>query len=194
MKEKISHKNFTSRLLSPFCRIRNVKLFFVLAGTVLCLLITVETFAQVQPEDTSAEQVKKTAIALEDFLKENSIKSSFIYETEGRPDPFLPFITKELLEAEAEVKTKLRGMQLFEPGQLSLVAIIFSDKGPLAMVQDSAGKGYVLRKGTKIGRSGEVVNIASNVVTIKQLSYSLTDEKRYKMIEMVLKKEGEKQR
>lgn len=193
MKVRIPHTVFAPRLPVLFSTLA-AGLSFVLFWTVLCILTTPGAFAQVQPQDANQEQAKKTAIALQDFLKENGNNSSFTYEREGRPDPFLPFITKELLEAEAEAKTKLRGMQLFEPGQLSLVAIVFSDDGPLAMVQDSAGKGYVLRKGTRIGRSGEVVNIASNVVTIKQLSYSLTDEKRYKMIEMVLKKEGEKQR
>lgn len=118
---------------------------------------------------------------------------SFKYQHEGRPDPFVPFITEAIVKAESKSAEKeLTGMRRFEPGQLTLVAIAHSKDGPMAMVEDSVGKGYILRKGTKIGRAGEVADIMSNMVIIKELTYTITNQKKYKTIEMSLKKEGEK--
>ena len=117
----------------------------------------------------------------------------FTYRREGRTDPFEPFITEEVLEAEIkEAEEELTGMRKFEPGQLTLVAIIFRGAQSFAMVQDAAGKGYILKKGTLIGRSGEVVEIVANKVVIQEESYTATRQKRQRTIEMVLKKEGEK--
>jgi len=59
-------------------------------------------------------------------------------------------------------------------------------------VEDSSHKGYIVRKGTKIGRSGIISDIEPNRVIIKQLSYSMAREKKYNTVEMTLRKEGEK--
>ena len=95
------------------------------------------------------DQEVETAQALEKFLAVGR-EDNFEYQRQDRPDPFFPFLTQEIMRTEAEAREKLTGMQKFEPGQLSLVAIVFAEKGAVAMVQDSAGTGYVLRKGTKL--------------------------------------------
>lgn len=118
-------------------------------------------------------------------------KDSFVYKREGRADPFMPFVKPQLVKAAIGPFEELTGMRKFEPGQLSLVSIVFTEKDPLAMVQDSTGKGYILRQGMKIGRSGIVDGIVSNVVIIKQAYTSPTGKKRHKILEMVLRKEGE---
>ncbi len=117
--------------------------------------------------------------------------SAFVYRREDRPDPFFPFLTQEIMKAEAEALQELAGLQKYEPGQLVLVAIVFVGRDPIAMVQDSAGIGYVLRKGTKVGRSGEVIDIVSNKVLIEQVK-PLGSEQKNQVIEMTLKTEGEK--
>ena len=121
--------------------------------------------------------------------------AAFTYETAGRPDPFTPFISDKIiqpLEANVQQQEKLTGMRQFEPGQLSLVAVMFTESNPMAMVEDSSHKGYIIRRGTKIGKSGIVSDILPNQVIIKQLSYSMAREKKYKTVEMTLRKEGEK--
>ncbi|MEW6594950.1 MAG: hypothetical protein AB1413_08800 [Thermodesulfobacteriota bacterium] len=128
--------------------------------------------------------------AIEKLLQENSAASSFVYLREGRPDPFFPFLTQQPQKGDAG--GELSGMQRFEPGQLRLVAIVHSARGPVAMVQDSAGIGYTLRRGSPIGRSGEVVDIVGNKVIIRQEAFSTTKEKQYRTTEMVLTKEGDK--
>ena len=115
----------------------------------------------------------------------------FVYNHE-RPDPFFPFLSQEILKAEAKAKAELTGTQKFEPTQLTLVAIVSGKRGLLAMVQDSSGVGYVLRKGTKIGETGEVVQIAQDKVIIEQSLKNVTGERISRKIEMTLSKEGEK--
>ena len=134
----------------------------------------------------------KVAEALKELLASMEI-APFTYQTEGRTDPFLPFISQKVMQEVAETKPEeLTGMRQFEPGQLTLVAIMFSENSPMAMVEDSSHKGYIVRKGTKIGRSGIISDILPNQVIIKQLSYSMAREKKYKTVEMTLRKEGEK--
>ena len=127
-------------------------------------------------------------------------EDTFVYEIEGRPDPFVPFITEKAavvnvpyvdMNEIVEKKQVLTGMQLFEPGQLTLVALLKSDSEDLAMVQDFTGKGYVITEGTKIGRRGIVRNIASNTVIIEETAETRAGKKIITKVVMTLKKEGE---
>lgn len=122
------------------------------------------------------------------------LKEPFSYTSENRSDPFMPFISEQIMRAQERKEAKsLTGMQLFEPGQLNLVAILFRGNRALAMVQDSTGKGYVIKKGTKIGRRGEVSKILPNAVVIKEWFLGSNGKKLYRDNEMVLRKEGGKE-
>ncbi|MFH7320113.1 pilus assembly protein PilP [Desulfurivibrio sp. D14AmB] len=121
----------------------------------------------------------------------------FFYRQTGRPDPFMPFVTirppaspapGDPDKPEAEVLT---GLRRFEPEQLTLTAIVMSDKAPLAMVEDSTGYGHIIRRGSAIGRSGRVERIAADRVIIRQELVTLTGEQEYRTIELVLTREGE---
>jgi hypothetical protein len=114
-----------------------------------------------------------------------------LYQREGRPDPFSPFISEQLMHVEVP-QEELTGMRKFEPGQLTLVSVVFTENGSLAMVEDSVGRGYILREGTKIGRSGVVAQIIPNEVIIKQQMLTATGDQRTQTVEMVLRKEGER--
>lgn len=148
------------------------------------------------PEDLAAieEENNKVATALEELLKSMNM-GDFEYQVEERPDPFMPFISEKIVQSadsDSENGGKLTGMRQLEPGQLSLTAILFTEVNPMAMVEDSSKKGYVIRRGTRIGRFGIVTDILPNAVIIKQLSYSMSQEKKYTTVEMILRKEGEK--
>ncbi|MDF1578113.1 MAG: pilus assembly protein PilP [Desulfurivibrionaceae bacterium] len=144
------------------------------------------------PEPAALAENAEVAAALEEVLASMNI-APFTYQTEGRPDPFKPFISQRAAQEAAEISPEeLTGMRQFEPGQLTLVAIIFAEDNPMAMVEDSSHKGYIVRKGTRIGRSGIISEIQPNQVIIKQLSYSMTRERKYNTVEMTLRKEGEK--
>ncbi|MBW6521300.1 MAG: pilus assembly protein PilP [Desulfoarculaceae bacterium] len=120
----------------------------------------------------------------------------FSYQIKGRPDPFSPFITEKStstlkMDEIVESEETLSGMQLFEPGQLKLVAIVFEKNAELAMVEDSAGQGYALRPGMKIGRKGIITAITANQVIIEETSITRAGQKLTNNIVMLLKKKGE---
>jgi type IV pilus assembly protein PilP len=130
------------------------------------------------------------------LLKELKMSDDgFVYSMEGRTDPFVPFLTEKAKvekPAAAAPPEELVGMRRFEPGQLTLVAIVLrKNKNNLAMVQDPAGQGYVIRKGTKIGQFGVVEDIVPNRVIVQNTTFTRTGETRLNRVEMLLKQRGE---
>jgi len=123
------------------------------------------------------------------------LKTPFSYRRENRADPFRPFLTETTGPAvkAPEEDAPLTGMQLFEPGQLTLVAILSSGTQSLAMVEDSTGMGHILRVSDKIGRRGEVKSIVPNAVIIEEWSLTTSGTKRVTTNEMVLRKEGDQE-
>ncbi len=89
----------------------------------------------------------------------------FVYDPTGKRDPFRPFIRKEVA-----VKPKgvvLSPLQRYDLSQLKLVAIIVGSGEDRAMVEDSEGKGYIIKKGTYIGNKfGRVKEILSDRVIV----------------------------
>ncbi len=121
----------------------------------------------------------------------------FEYVLENRPDPFVPFITEKAATSSVDMNeivdntNPLSGMQLFEPGQLNLVALMKKGSEDIAMVEDFTGKGYILMEGTKIGRRGVVKDIALNKVLIEETAVTRAGKKLITEVVMLLKKEGE---
>ncbi|WP_163337868.1 pilus assembly protein PilP [Desulfopila sp. IMCC35008] len=122
---------------------------------------------------------------------------TFSYELESRRDPFVPFLspksTSSSVDLDEIVDTagELSGMQVFEPGQLNLVALLERDNVRYAMVEDVTGKGYILSQGIKIGRRGVVKDIIPNKVLIEETAFTRAGKKIVTQVVMVLKKEGE---
>ncbi len=124
-------------------------------------------------------------------------EDDFEYALEGRPDPFLPFITEKTTANEVpdeiiEVDEELTGMRRFEPGQLSLVAVMFSGAVKYAMVEDVTGKGYIIHEGTEIGKRGVVEAISDQQVLIKETSRTRSGKEIIDTVTMRLKKDGDK--
>ena len=186
-----------SYLKSKFIRHGLTSCLFILTCISLILFTSLTTVAmpeqKPQPDAATLLEDNQTIEDSEtpEFLLFDG-KDTFVYEREGRSDPFVPFVkAKVRATISPVVEEELTGMRKFEPGQLNLVAIAFSGQAPFAMVQDPTQKGYILRQGMKIGRSGVVDEIVSNVVIIKQEFITPTGKKRHKILEMVLRKEGE---
>ena len=142
------------------------------------------------PEQAAGKKELKFTEKMAAILFEKK-SDSFVYKREGRPDPFMPFIRERVVATEKPVEA-LTGMRKFEPGQLTVVAIIMSPTDRFAMVQDSNNQGYIIRKGILLGRTGVVEDIVPNKVIVRNYSYNLAGDKIYKTVEMVLKQEGEK--
>jgi type IV pilus assembly protein PilP len=91
------------------------------------------------------------------------------YNPAGKPDPFKPFI--QLTPVRELARTApLTPLQKYDISQLKLVAIISTPDGNIALVEDSTGRGYFVKKGTEIGKNdGKVTKILKDRIIIEEL-------------------------
>jgi len=96
------------------------------------------------------------------------------YNPQGKADPFEALLRDESAQAVGgKLMRKKRDpqspLEKIDLGQLKLVAIIAAPSGNRALVEESSGKGYILREGTYVGlNSGKVVNIAIDKVMVEE--------------------------
>ncbi len=96
------------------------------------------------------------------------------YNPKGKVDPFEALLRDEPVQAAGgKLMRKKRDpqspLEKIDLGQLKLVAIIAAPSGNRALVEESSGKGYILREGTYVGlNSGKVVDIAIDKVMVEE--------------------------
>ncbi len=107
-----------------------------------------------------------------------------VYDSAAHRDPFRP----PRLDASAQARTPLEHYQL---GQLKLVGVIAESlSGYRAMVEDSAGLGYIITTGTPIGSSGGVVrSIEPRRVVIEESTRDFYGDLKPKEVVMELPQE-----
>ncbi len=113
-------------------------------------------------------------------------EAEYVYNPLGKPDPFKPFIqmTPSKTYSRNVPQTPL---QKYEISQLTLVAIIMTPEGNIALVEDSAGKGYFLKKGTEIGKNdGKVKQILRDKVIIEEVYEDFFGQKKMNEISLFL--------
>lgn len=135
---------------------------------------------QKQPASTAQAQ-PQTAVKVEE--KQPEVEQVFRYEALGLVDPFEPIIGKQ------EGISAVSPLEQYSLDQLKLVAIIWGVPEPRAMVEDPQGKGYVIKKGTKIGKNqGVVIKILDNEVVILETFVDLLNKRRTNEVSMKLQK------
>jgi type IV pilus assembly protein PilP len=103
----------------------------------------------------------------------SSSMQSPIYNPKGKVDPFEPLFREKPTLAFKKGKRKKRTprtpLEKIDISQLKLVAIILAASGNRALVEESSGKGYVIKKGTYMGtNSGKVVKIEKSKVIVAE--------------------------
>ena len=95
-----------------------------------------------------------------------------IYNPKGKLDPFEPLFKKPtvaLKKGKIKRRTPRTPLERIDISQLKLVAIVLASSGNRALVEESSGKGYVVKKGTYLGtNSGKVVKIEKNKVIVAE--------------------------
>ena len=81
--------------------------------------------------------------------------SGVSYDPSGRRDPFLPMVQ---LGQQVEQDASLPPLQRVGLTELSLIGVLWGNYGYTAMVQTPDGKGYSIRRGTRIGPNNGVVS------------------------------------
>jgi type IV pilus assembly protein PilP len=78
------------------------------------------------------------------------------YNPLGKRDPFIAFLKVRKKVTRPDLAS-LPPLQRVELGELHFVGVIWSPGVTRALVEDSEGKGYTVKVGTKIGQGGGVV-------------------------------------
>lgn len=129
--------------------------------------------------------------ALIDSLTDTSLQSAFVYDPTGKRDPFQPFDFAPK-NAEDQEKTPL---ERYTIGQLKLTAVLEGFDQPKAVVENAAGKGFTVGKGTKIGTNGgEIVDIQKDKILILETEVDFTGQKKTHTVEMKLRTKDESER
>jgi type IV pilus assembly protein PilP len=102
-----------------------------------------------------------------------SSKIQSIYDPQGKIDPFEPLFrekqTVALVKSKRKKRTPRTPLEKIDISQLKLVGIILASSGNRALVEESSGKGYVIKKGTYMGtNSGKVVKIEKDKVIVAE--------------------------
>lgn len=96
-----------------------------------------------------------------------------VYNGTGKIDPFEPLFREQqgiAKKAKKKIKRVPRTpLERIDLAQLKLVGIILASSGNRALVEESSGKGYVIKKGTYIGTNGgKIVKIQKERVYIEE--------------------------
>ncbi len=127
-------------------------------------------------------------------VKQALLKDDFSYNQNKLVDPFVSFIapleattprlpvSEEDFEPPPEPQRPLTPLQKMNLGEIEkgLKAIVWGEFGRRAMVEDSAGKGYIVSIGTPVGeKEGVITDIFNDSIVIQQ---QIWDSKTKRMI------------
>jgi len=100
-----------------------------------------------------------------------------IYKVEGKIDPFASIFIDGVSafdDQKNEKRIPLTPIEKVDLSELKLVGIIFMPRGNKALVEDVSGKGFVIKKGTRIGINfGKVIKILKNSVVVEEETESI---------------------
>ena len=112
------------------------------------------------------------------------------YIARGKIDPFEPlFKDTPVFRKKKKKRIPRTPLEKLSLGQLKLVAIIRAPSGNKALVEESSGKGYVIKKGTYIGlNSGKIIKIEKNNIIIEEEFQGIQGNIEVRQIELKLQK------
>ncbi len=119
--------------------------------------------------------------ALEAKVEPPPPATTFSYNPAGKVNPFQPLVVDRPEKPPTPPPQKVEAAgrdQKEEPGTplervelsaLKLVAVVWDIPNPRAMVEDAGGKGYILTKGTRIGKNqGQVWKITAAGIIVQE--------------------------
>jgi type IV pilus assembly protein PilP len=175
---------------------RAVKVLFLFASIALFLSVaSCESGAPPPPVPSKSQSPSVATKTTEDTKKvekkepekpEKKEEMKYAYNPAGKPDPFKPFIQLNPVR-ESGRNVPLTPLQKYEISQLRLVAVIATSEGSIALVEDAAGKGYFLKKGTGIGQNeGKVTRILKDRVIVEEKYQDILGQTKTNEISIML--------
>jgi len=188
----VEHKRLRNKRVKNFKKLKGSK-FILLTLTFFFLAVGCggETSSpppfEVKLPSAGKKKAEPVKVAQKVETKEPEKKEeAYSYNPAGKPDPFKPFI--QLTPSKERRGGRLTPLQKYDISQLKLVAIITIPKGNnVALVEDSAGKGYFLKKGTVIGKNdGKVKSILKDKVIIQEVYQDIFGQTKVNEIPLFL--------
>jgi len=144
---------------------------------------------KVKPSAAAKQKADPVKVA-EKKEPEKKEEPEYTYNPAGKADPFKPFI--QLTAARGPSKIPLTPLQKYDTSSLKLVAIIAAPEGSVALVEDSAGKGYFLKKGTLVGKNdGKVIKIMKDRVIIEETFQDILGQTKTIEVSLILHRSEE---
>ena len=188
-----SHLKGLKELFSKYC-FPFLSPKFVGGLAAACLAFIIINFGLNDPEvsekfqETNKKIAPKKNIAKHDFNPKSNLTSRqdskekhlikkdlnkiVPYDARGKVDPFESMFREKPVSVKAKKKKKRipqTPLERIDLSQLKLVGIVLSENDNKALMEDSRGKGYVVRRGTYIGvNSGKVVQINKDRIVIEE--------------------------
>jgi type IV pilus assembly protein PilP len=107
---------------------------------------------------------------------------TYTYDPTGKRDPFRSFIADQ---QQARSKQERGPLEQFDLNQLFVVAVVWGNERPRALVQDPSGRDYIVQEGTPIGKNdGTVLRIQDNSVLVRETYVDYLGAQTTKEIEM----------
>ena len=122
---------------------------------------------------------------------------AFHYNPQGKINPFSPLFGNKpdtkLSEKKGTDSQKKRiprtPLEMVDLNQLTLTAVVVRDNENSALVEESSGKGYVIKKGTSIGTHyGKVVKIKKDRILVEEATKDMFGKITINKREMKLQK------
>ncbi|RMG59686.1 MAG: hypothetical protein D6713_04870 [Deltaproteobacteria bacterium] len=144
-----------------------------------------------KPRAKVVKKVKKKAPAGEEKKAGETGKEEFPgYTATNLRDPFVPFIREKIVPVARKTRA-LTPLEKFDLGELKLVGILMKGNERVALVEDNQGKGYMVKKGTRIGKNGGVVTrITDETVVVVEEFYDFSGRRVKKEKTLALPKSG----
>lgn len=135
-------------------------------------------------EQAPSEPARAPVAAVVPSPTEIEVVEEYRYDPTGKPDPFRSFVR---LEQPLDTDPLATPLERFDLTQLEVTAIVWGTDEPRALVTDPSGKGYIVSKGTPIGKNkGRIVDIDDNIVRVKETYVDFRDRATTKEVEMRL--------
>lgn len=124
-------------------------------------------------------------------LPDSSDSGTLAYDSSGKRDPFRPFDFAPKQPSDES----LTPLERYELGQLKLTAVLDGFDEPTAIVENAAGKGFTVKRGTKIGpNGGTIVEILKDRLLIDQSVTDFTGETKTTRIELAIRTQDQNER
>jgi type IV pilus assembly protein PilP len=132
------------------------------------------------PPSKAAAPAKQaeSAVAASDAGVADQAPYVYSYSPLGKRDPFRSPLGEMTASQEGGGTGCGEPLCQWDLDQLKLVAVVTGDANPIAMVEDPQTRGYIIHRGTRVGKQGgQVTQILRDAVTVTQY-FTAPDGKR----------------